>query len=183
MKTCLLLIDIQNDYFPGGRMTLVDMEAAAANALKLLQAFRHAGSRIIHIQHVSRAKNATFFLPKTRGVAPHSLVAPLKGEVVVTKNYPNGFRGTQLFEILDKENITDLVCCGAMSHMCIDATVRAGFDLGFKCRVAEDACATRDLSFNHKTIQSAEVHASFMAALSGTYARVLSTEDILQARS
>jgi nicotinamidase-related amidase len=101
---------------------------------------------------------------------------------VVTKNYPNGFRETRLFEILNKENITDLVFCGAMSHMCIDATVRAGFDLGFLCMVAEDACAARDLSFNDKTIQAAEVHASFMAALSGTYARVLSTEQVLQVR-
>lgn len=182
MKTCLVLIDVQNDYFPGGRMALVGMEAAAANALRLLQAFRHTGSRIIHVQHVSRGKDATFFLPNTRGVEPHSLVTPLEGEVVVTKNYPNGFRETRLLEILNNENITDLVFCGAMSHMCIDATVRAGFDLGFLCMVAEDACTTRDLSFNDKTIQAAEVHASFMAALSGTYARVLSTEQVLQVR-
>ena len=182
MKTCLILIDIQNDYFPGGRMALVNMEAAAVNALKLLQAFRQTGSPIIHVQHVSKGKKATFFLPKTQGVEPHSLAAPLEDEVVVTKNYPNGFRKTRLLEILNQENITDLIFCGAMSHMCIDATVRAGFDLGFHCMIAEDACATRDLTFNDKTIQAAEVHASFMAALSGTYARVLSTEQVLQAR-
>ena len=182
MKTCLVLIDIQNDYFPNGRMPLVGMEAAAANALALLQAFRHTGSRVIHVQHVSKGKDATFFLPETQGVEPHRLVAPLEGEVVVTKNYPNAFRETRLLEILKKEKITDLVFCGAMSHMCIDATVRAGFDLGFHCMVAENACATRDLSFNDKTVRAAEVHASFMAALSGTYARVLSTEKVLQAR-
>ena len=105
---------------------------------------------------------------------------PLEGETVVTKNYPNSFRDTILLEILKKENITDLLFCGAMSHMCIDATVRAGFDLGFNCVVAEDACATRDLCFNDTTIPASAVHASFMAALSGTYAAVLSTEQILQ---
>jgi nicotinamidase-related amidase len=181
MKTCLILIDIQNDYFAGGRMTLVGMETAAANALLLLQAYRRTGARIIHIQHISVGPNGTFFLPETQGVKTHDMVVPLEDEVLITKNYPNGFRETHLLEILNKEKISDLVFCGAMSHMCIDATVRAGFDLGFNCVVAEDACATRELSFNDTIIQASDVHASFMAALSGTYARVLSTIQVLKA--
>ncbi|MCP4576063.1 MAG: isochorismatase family protein [Deltaproteobacteria bacterium] len=66
-----------------------------------------------------------------------------------------------------------------MSHMCIDATTRAAFDLGFTCRVAEDACATRDLVFKGRTIKALEVHGSFMAALSGLYAEVVITGEIL----
>ena len=163
-------------------MALVGMEAAAINARLLLHAHRKAGSRIIHIQHVSMGSQATFFLPKTQGVKTHRFVAPLEGETVVTKNYPNSFRDTYLLDIIKKENISELLFCGAMSHMCIDATVRAGFDLGFDCVVAEDACATRDLHFNETTIQALAVHTSFMAALSGTYARVLTTKEILQDR-
>jgi len=180
MKTCLLLIDIQNDYFPGGRMTLVGIEAAAANAQLLLQSYRRTKSPIIHIQHISKGSSGSFFLPETHGVKTHDLVAPLESEALVKKNYPNGFRETHLLEILKKEDITDLLFCGAMSHMCIDATVRAGCDLGFNCVVVEDACATRDLSFNDITIQAPKVHASFMAALSGTYATVLTTEQVLR---
>lgn len=180
MKTCLILIDIQNDYFPGGPMALVGMEQAATNAQMLLQAYRSMGSRIIHIRHVSMGPKATFFLPETHGVEAHNLGASLDSEAVVTKNYPNSFRDTPLLEILKKEHITDVDFCGAMSHMCVDATVRAAFDLGFTCRVAEDACATRDLCFNGTTIRASEVHASFMAALSGTYSGVLSTKAILQ---
>jgi nicotinamidase-related amidase len=180
MKTCLILIDIQNDYFPGGRMALVGMQQAVANAGMLLQAYRRLGSRIIHVQHLSLGPKASFFLPETHGVKPHTLVAPLEDETLVTKHYPNGFRDTVLLETLRKDRVTDLLFCGAMSHMCIDATVRAGFDLGFSCTVAEDACATRDLCFNDIVVQASLVHASFMAALSGTYAAVLTTEQILQ---
>lgn len=180
MKTCLVLIDIQNDYFTGGHMALAGMEQAARHAKMLLQAFRSTDSRIVHIQHISMDPNGTFFLPETHGAQTHKLVAPLEEEVLVTKNYPNAFRGTQLYEILNKEKISDLVFCGAMSHMCIDATVRAACDLGFNCVVAEDACATRDLSFNDATIKASAVHAAFMAALSGAYATVFSTEQILQ---
>jgi nicotinamidase-related amidase len=67
-----------------------------------------------------------------------------------------------------------------MSHMCIDATVRAGFDLGFQCRVAHDACATRALTFGRETAPAEKVHAAFMAALAAAYAQVLGTEELIQ---
>ena len=100
MDTCLVLVDLQNDYFPGGSMELV--------------------------------------------------------------------------------GVGDIVISGAMSHMCIDATVRAAFDLGFTCMVADDACATKNLTFRDKTIHASEVHAAFMAALSGSYATVRPTKAIIE---
>jgi len=161
-------------------MELAGMQQAVTNARLLLQAFRRTDSPIVHVRHVSMGPNASFFLPETQGTRIHKSVIPLESESLVTKHYPNGFRDTHLLEILNKENMTHLVFCGAMSHMCIDATARAGFDLGFNCTVAEDACATRDLRFKDTTIQASAVHASFMAALSGTYATVLPTEQILK---
>lgn len=183
MNTCLILVDFQNDYFPGGSMELVGIENAAANALVLLNEFRKAKSPIIHIQHISARPGATFFLPETDGARINKLVMPKENETVVVKNFPNSFRSTSLSEILEKEKISSLVVCGAMSHMCIDATIRAAFDLGFSCVVAEDACATKDLIFKDKTIKASDVHASFMAALSVPYARVISTKEIVESRS
>ena len=182
MKTCLIVIDLQNDYFPGGNMELVDIEAAAANTRLLLDHHRKAGSPVIHIQHIAARPGATFFLPKTFGAEINELVAPQANEVVVQKNYPNSFRDTSLLEVLHKREIGSLVICGAMSHMCVDATVRAAFDFGFTCLVAEDACATRDLSFKGRIITAADVHAAFMAALAVPYAAVLSTGKLMENR-
>lgn len=180
MNTGLILVDLQNDYFPGGNMELVDIEDAAANAQVLLNEFRKTKSPIIHIQHISAHPDATFFLPETNGVRINQLVTPKENETVIVKNFPNSFRSTSLLETLEKEKISNLVVCGAMSHMCIDATTRAAFDLGFSCVVAEDACATKDLIFKGKTIKASDVHASFMAALSVPYARVISTKEIIE---
>jgi len=179
MNNCLLLVDLQNDYFPGGNMELVGVEEAAAHARFLLNTFRTAKSPIIHVRHISARPDAAFFLPETFGAEIHQMVAPLEDETVVTKNFPNSFRGTSLREVLEKETFGELVICGAMSHMCIDATTRAAFDLGFSCIVAEDACATRDLVFKGRTIPASDVHASFMAALSVPYAKVFSTAEII----
>jgi nicotinamidase-related amidase len=179
MSKCLIMVDLQNDYFPGGKMELVGIENAAENALILLTEFRNKKLTIIYIQHISRAPNAFFFLQETDGAKINDRVITQEGEAVVVKNYPNSFRDTSLLEILKNERIDDLVICGAMSHMCIDATTRAAFDLGFNCVVAEDACATRDLIFNSRIIKASEVHASFMAALSSPYAKVATTRDIV----
>jgi len=180
MKRGLLLVDIQNDYFTGGAMQLVGMEQAAGRASALLQFFRERSGPVFHVQHVSRRPGATFFLPGTSGVEIHPAVEPLPGESIVTKVFPNSFRGTKLEELLKKQEVGRLVICGAMSHMCIDATTRAAFDLGFKCTVVEDACATRNLAFKGETVPSWAVHGSFMAALQGIYAEIVSAGDLLK---
>lgn len=178
MNKCLIVVDLQNDYFTGGKMSLFGIDSAAENARSLLTEFRKTKTPIIHIQHISRSPNALFFLPGTEGAKINSKVSPQEGETVVIKNYPNSFRNTSLLDVLRGMNISDLVICGAMSHMCIDATTRAAFDFGFNCIVAEDACATMDLVFNNKIIKAPAVHAAFMAALSFPYAKVVSTKDI-----
>lgn len=183
MNNFLILVDFQNDYFPGGNMELVGIEEAALNAQMLLNEFRKSKLPVIHVQHISARPDATFFLPDTDGANINQMVTPKGDEIVVVKNFPNSFRNTALLEILKKEKTDQLVICGAMSHMCIDATTRAAFDLGFSCMVAEDACATRDLVFKGKTIKASEVHASFMAALSVPYAKVTSTTEIIESRA
>ena len=180
MNNCLIIVDLQKDYFPGGNMELVGIKDAAANALTLLQEFRKAKLPVIHVQHIAARPDATFFLPETEGAKIHPTVIPREGEVLVIKHFPNSFRHTPLLEILRKQETYDLVVCGAMSHMCIDATIRAAFDFGFNCTVAEDACAARDLVFRGKTVKAADVHASFMAALAFPYANVIPTREIVR---
>jgi nicotinamidase-related amidase len=179
MKPALVLIDLQNDYFPGGCMELVGIEPAAALAQTLLLAFRKSGLPIFHVQHVALRHDATFFLPSTPGVEIHATLQPLPKEPVVQKHFPNSFRETGLLEALCRAGIKDLVICGAMSHMCIDATTRAAFDYGLRCRVIHDACATRNLVFEGLEVPAAQVHAAFMAALRAPYAQVLSLEEFL----
>jgi nicotinamidase-related amidase len=179
MNECLLIVDFQNDYFQGGNMELVETEKAATNASLLLNLFRKDNLPVIHVQHISTRPGATFFLPGTHGAEISEMVAPENDEPVIIKNFPNSFRETSLLNELKKVNAERLVICGAMSHMCIDSTTRAAFDLGFNCRVVEDACATRDLIFNGKKVNASEVHASFMAALSAPFADVVATDSIL----
>ncbi len=177
-STALIVVDIQNDYFPGGKWPLVGADDAADNAVKVIEAARDAGDMIVFIRHESGA-DAPFFTPGSDGAKLHPKVLNLENEPVVLKHFPNSFRETGLQALLEDKDIEDLVIIGSMSHMCIDATTRAAADLGYKVKVIHDACASRDLEFEGSVVPAAHVHAAFMSALGFAYAEVLSTKTYL----
>lgn len=178
MKTALLVIDIQKDYFPGGKMELVNPLAAAKNAYMLLQCFREHGGRHVHIQHIALKPDAPFFVRGTTGSDIDDSVAHFEGEPIVYKHYPNSFRETNLLEILKEWGVERVVITGMMTHMCVDATARAAADFGFKVIIVEDACATRDLKFGNTTIHADHVHKAFMAALK-SYGDIMKSEEVI----
>lgn len=183
LKRALVLIDIQNDYFPGGKWTLSGIEAAANNAARVLAAARAAGDLVVHVRHEFPTAGAPFFAPGSDGAQIHPKVRNLEGEPVVLKQHVNAFRETDLRALLDRHGVEEVVICGAMSHMCVDAGARAASDLGYRCIVVHDACATRDQEFEGVVVPAAQVHAAFMAALRFGYATAVSTEEYLAQRA
>lgn len=175
-KRAIVVVDLQNDYFPGGKFELVGIDKAAANAARVIEAARKTGDRIIHVQHIFPSQDAPFFTPDSRGSEINPVVAPREGETVVVKNYPNSFLKTELKEVLDAGGIEEVVIVGAMSHMCIDATTRAASDFGYTTTVVQDACATRDLEHEGVTVPAASVQAAMMSALGFAYATITSTD-------
>ncbi|MFR0689633.1 cysteine hydrolase family protein [Enterobacterales bacterium AE_CKDN230030158-1A_HGKHYDSX7] len=178
-KQALILVDIQNDYFPAGKWPLVGIEPAADQAAKVLAAFRERGDLVVHIRHEFESHDAPFFVPGSDGAKIHTKVANLPAEPVVLKHFVNAFRGTNLKDILDQHGIDSVVIVGHMSHMCVDGATRAAADFGYNVTVLHDACATLDLEFNGVKVPAAQVHAAYMASLAFAYAEVLSTAEYL----
>lgn len=176
--TALVVIDIQNDYFRAGAMELEGAEAAGAKASAALAHFRAKKFPVIHVRHLSVRPGATFFLPGTHGAEIHAAVKPAGDEIVVEKNFPNSFRDTQLKAALERHGVKNLVVAGMMTHMCVDASVRQAADLGYKVTLLADACATRAQTYGGETVPARQVHAAFLAALNGFYAKVIQTHEL-----
>ncbi|QSB39180.1 isochorismatase family protein [Pseudomonas hygromyciniae] len=179
-KQALILIDIQNDYFPQGKWPLAGVEAAADKAQQLLQAFRQAGDAVIHVRHEFTSDDA----PSSRQVRRRALAsqgAERKRRTGGTQAFCKCLSPNQPARSAEQRSITDLVVVGSMSHMCIDAVVRAAADYGYTVTVIHDACATRDLEFNGKTVAAAQVHEACMASLAFAYASVVSADEFLKA--
>ena len=168
-KTALLLIDIQDFYFPGGRMTLDNPEVAGMNAGLILEQFRDHEALVIHIKHEFDS-----------GGDIHEYVSPLEEEIVITKNQVNAFIGTELLLTLEENRVGQVVICGMQTHMCVEAVVRAAHDFGYKCILIGDACATRTLQYEENIIPAKNVHYSTLSTLKGNYAELLTTDDLLK---
>ena len=172
VKIGLVLVDIQNDYFEGGKYELVAPEQAAIQASKILTFFREKKWPIYHVRHISTKPGAVFFLPGPAGADFYKDCCPLEGEEIIIKHRPDSFLGTSLKEKLEEKGIDALIVCGMMTHMCIDTTVRAADNFGYPVELIEDACATRDLEWSGNTVPAKQVQNAYMAALNGTFAKV-----------
>ncbi|WP_426128451.1 cysteine hydrolase family protein [Pararhizobium sp. PWRC1-1] len=173
----ILVVDLQNDYWPSGNFALYGIEAAAANAARVIDDARSKGDLVVNIRH--EMPDGPLFVPGSAGAEINDAVRPAPGEPVITKNVPNSFRDTGLGDLLKEKDIEEVVVVGAMSHMCVDATVRAANDLGYKTTTIHDACATLDLDFDGVTIPAAQVHATLMSALAFAYGEVISTDKFI----
>ncbi|MHC2252106.1 nicotinamidase-related amidase [Bradyrhizobium embrapense] len=166
--SCLVLIDIQNEYL-AGPLALPDAGPAIARATALLGRARESGAAIIHIAHKG-APGSLFDRSAERGaiIAP---LSPRPGEIVIEKQLPNAFAGTDLNAQLAATGRKELVLAGFMTHMCVSSTARAALDLGFRTTIDADSCATRDLPDGKGgTIAARLIHDVALAELSDRFA-------------
>jgi len=175
----LVVIDIQNDYFAGGNMPLHEPQAAAERAAEVLDRFRQRSWPCFHPQHASLQPGATFMIPDTPGQEIAAILTPAENETVITKHFPSAFQNTTLHEQLQSLAIDQLVICGMMTHMCIDTSVRAAFERGYRIQLIGDATATRSLQYGGNTLSAESVQTAYLAGLSGVFATVLNTQEWL----
>ncbi|MCK1341901.1 cysteine hydrolase [Bradyrhizobium sp. 38] len=167
-ESCLVLIDIQNEY-RAGPLALPDAEPAIAVAAKLLARARKSGAAIFHIAHKGRA-GSLFDRAADRGAIVAEL-APLAGEFVIEKELPNAFASTDLQAQLAASGRKNIVLAGFMTHMCVSSTARAALDLGFRTTIDADSCATRDLPDGRGgTLAARTIHEVALAELSDRFA-------------
>ena len=166
-NVALLLIDVQEFYFPGGRMQLENADMAGMNAGLLLDQFRNVGFPVYHVRHN--------FEP---GGDIHEDVKPIEGEMIISKDEVNAFNGSELKAFLEDNEITQVVLVGMQTYMCLEGTTRAAYDMGYDCIVIGDACATKDLEYGNTVIKAADVHYATLITLE-SYAKVITTQEFL----
>ncbi|MGE5361341.1 MAG: cysteine hydrolase family protein [Bacteroidales bacterium] len=181
-ETALLVIDIQNFYFEKGSLPLVGSVEAAQQARRVLAEFRAKKLPVIHIRHASKTTTFVDGEPTDAMYRIRPEVAPLPGETIITKHYANSFRDTPLRELLEDRHITSLVIVGMQTHMCVEAAARAAADLGLDVTVIAEACATRPLTYGGRTVPAEMVHTAALAAINGTYGRVVGIDSWLASR-
>jgi nicotinamidase-related amidase len=153
---------------------------AEANIGRLLERWRARGWPVVHVQHVSREPASTF-RPGQPGVDFKPATAPREGEPIVVKHTPSAFAATGLAALLEERDARALVVTGFITNNSVETTVRVAATLGFQVQIVADATATfdrRDLA--GRRWRAEEVHALSLSNLSGEYAAVITTDDVLR---
>jgi nicotinamidase-related amidase len=138
VRRALLVIDIQNDYFPGGALPLFEAAETEARILAALGAARRAGDRIILVQHQSTASGGLFD-PAGAGVAIRPAIVAATGDApVVIKHVADAFQDTDLADHLS--GVETLLVCGMMTQNCVVFTALSRAADGYRVRVVGDLC-------------------------------------------
>ncbi|MEO1077975.1 MAG: cysteine hydrolase family protein [Pseudomonadota bacterium] len=163
-NSALIIIDAQNTYLEGV-MRLEGVETALEDCQRMLERFRAAGRPIFHIRHDAGVGSPYDVTAHIGQIA--EAVAPMDGEPVITKNFPNSFADTDLDALLKEAGVENLILVGFMSHMCVNSTARGAFTLGYRATVVASATATRALpsSTSGEAISAANIHEAALAAL------------------
>lgn len=183
MHPALLLIDIQTGFdspFWGAR----NNPDAETNAGALLNHWRALGAPVIHVRHISVEPGSPLG-PETGGTAFKPEVAPWPNEPVFEKSVNSAFIGTALEIHLRDAGISDLVICGLTTPHCVSTTTRMAANLGFRVRLAHDACASfaanadTDWAEGVSPLSPEQIHQSAVSHLHGEFAEAISVDALL----
>lgn len=183
-ESALILIDFQNTYRTGV-MALNGAEEALAAGARLLERARAAGTPVVHILN-DGGEGSPYDIRAHVGAISDE-VAPVEGEAVVVKQFPNSFHATELEKTLTDLGIApgsgkDLVLAGFMTHMCVNYTAQGAFNLGYRPTVVAEATATRALTAPDGTVlPAAALQSAALTTITDLFGTVVPTVEALPA--
>ncbi len=176
MSRALVVIDVQNEYFQG-RLPIYNTETSLPNILKAMDHARARGIPIAVIQHTNLLKDAVTFRKGSPEWELHPEVAKRPHDVLIEKNMPGSFTGTELENWLRNKGVDTVVIAGYMAHLCCDTTSRQAVHLGFSVEFLADATGTIPLKTDWGELSAEELHRNVLIIQAARFSKVLRTAD------
>jgi nicotinamidase-related amidase len=171
----LLVIDAQNEYFTG-KLPVTHPHGHLANILRAMDTATANGVPVIVVQHASPQPDSPIFRKGTPEWEIHPEVARRPHQLLVHKNLPGSFTGTQLEPWLREHNIDTVVIAGYMTQVCCDTTSRQASHIGLKVEFLSDATGTLAFTNEAGSASAEELHRSTLVAQQILFAKVMTTD-------
>ena len=176
IRQALLVIDVQNEYFTG-RLPVTYPEGSFGNILKAMDHAARANIPVAIIQHTAPSKDSPTFRKGSDEWKLHPEVEKRKRDILIEKNLPGSFTGTELEKWLREQDIERVAICGYMTQMCCDTTARQAFHLGFQVDFLSDATGTLSVQNSAGSISASDLHQAVLVTMAAKFVRVVGTEE------
>ena len=168
MNKALLIIDLQNDYFPGGKFPLWNTGTTLINIKAAIKTAQTKGISVIHVQHIADPKMgiAPFFNQGTEGADIHPQVLQAAPDApVVIKKFADSFVETNLEEILTGFGITELLVSGMMTQNCVTHTAISKSAEKYKVTILPECCTTVDEMIHNIALHAVSTRIALVPAV------------------
>jgi len=164
----LIVIDVQNDYFPGGAYPLWNTEETLTRIEEAIALARARNAAVILVQHLAKPNpgSAPFFTTGTPGAEIHPRIRSAAPEAaVVIKGHADSFVDTSLEETLKRLGVNELLVCGMMTQNCVTHTAISKFAEKYKVTVLPDCCTTVDGMIHRFALNALALRVQVLPAL------------------
>lgn len=175
MNRALLVIDVQNEYFTGA-LPITYPHGHLANVLRAMDASAEHNVPIVVVQHTFAQPDKPFF---QRGTVEWQLrpeVSDRPHDLLMEKNLPGSFTGTDLENWLRGRGVDTVAIAGYMTHMCCDTTARQAVHRGFSVEFLSDATGTLPLKNSAGEVSAEELQRAILCAQQMLLSEVVSTD-------
>ena len=172
-KQALIVIDIQNDYFTGGKYPLFEPEVTVGKNLKAISAAKEKNVPIIHIQHLVSPDlgEGLFFYDGTEGAEIHKdIMAAAPTSPVITKRHADCFEKTNLEHLLQELGVEEILLTGMMTHNCVTHTALSPAATKYSPKVIEECVCTIDPITHALAVDSMRVRGVKMLSIEEAFA-------------
>ncbi|MBW4645370.1 MAG: cysteine hydrolase [Goleter apudmare HA4340-LM2] len=176
MKRALLVIDVQNEYFTG-KLPVTYPSGSLDKILQVMNIAYERGLPIIVVRHTQPQADSPIFRKGSKEWELHPEVAKHHYDLLIEKNVPGSFTGTELENWLRNRGIDTVVISGYMTQMCCDTTARQASHLGFSVEFLADATGTLTFKNSAGVATDEELHRATLVAQDTFISKVITTSE------
>ncbi len=183
MKRALLVIDVQNEYFPGGALPISHPQNHLQNILETMDAAASNALTTVVIRHHQPDPNSPIFRKDSEQWDLHPEVASRPHDLLLDKQLPGSFTNTRLEEFLRRRGIDTVTIAGYMTQVCCDTTAREAFHRGFKVEFLSDATGTLDVENSAGKASAEQLQNAILVSQQMFISEVISKDEFIDRTS
>ncbi len=161
-RAALLVCDMQAYFLdPASHAHIPSANAILDGIVELIKLTTAIGMPVIFTQHINNTSNSGMMSVWWKDLIttenPWHVIVPaidVSHGTLIQKSQYDAFYQTDLEKLLREKDVSQVIICGVMTHLCCETTARSAFMRGFEVFFPVDGTATYNLEFHRASLMN-----------------------------